>query len=397
FGYAPEELLVRSFLDLTHPDDVALCQEQLRRLRSGEVGSLLFEKRLVHRDGHTLWALISSSLVRDAQGRPLYLLAHVQDITERKQAEGALRAREERLRTVIANAPLILFTLGAQGMCTLCEGQGLACAGLASDALVGTSLVERYSAYPEVVEGLRRVLSGEGVTATFTSRAQGVVFDTCMAPLHDAQGRVGGAIGVATDGRPRPRAECTAGRALATGEPVRDVALGLPRSDGGHTWLLASAYPLRDGAGAVPGALATFTDITRHKEVEEALRQSEQYVRTLIEAAPIGISVLDEQGRFETVNDAFCALTGYTRDELTGREAIALAPPELREELWSTLRAQDAGGGSDHGEYEGVAKSGARRTGLSTWVQITGRDGRPRHLNFVIDITERKRAEEQMR
>ena len=471
-GYAEEELLGRSFLDLTHPDDVALSQEQLRRLLSGEVGSLLFEKRLVHRDGHTLWALISSSLVRDAQGRPLYLLAHVQDITERKQAEAALRASEERLRTVIANAPLILFTLDAQGVCTLCEGQGLARAGLASDALVGTSLAERYSAYPEVVEGLRRVLSGEGVMATFTSRAQGVVFDTCMAPLHDAQGRVGGAIGVATDvtararaeealrtseerfrllfesmsvgvvlldhaativlanpaarallghrdasahpleglsffdsvsaavredGTPLTRAEGPPARALATGEPVRDVAFGVPRPDGGHTWLLASAYPLRDGAGAVTGALATFTDITQRKEAEEALRQSEQRVRTLIEAAPIGIFVLDELGRFETVNDAFCALTGYTRDELTGREAFDLAPPEQREEHWSTYRAQVARGERDHGEFEGVAKDGARGTGLSTSVQITGPDGRPRHLSFVIDITERKRAEEQVR
>ena len=90
----------------------------------------------------------------------------------------------------------------------------MARAGLASDALVGTSLAERYSAYPEVVEGLRRVLAGEGVTATFTSGAQGVVFDTRMVPLRDAQGRVGGAIGVATDVTARARAEA----ALRTSE-----------------------------------------------------------------------------------------------------------------------------------------------------------------------------------
>src|SRR5205085_2172050 len=99
-GYAEEELVGRSILDLTHPDDVALSQEHLRRLLSGEVGSPLVEKRLVHRDGHTLWALISAALVRDAQGRPRYLLAHAQDITERKQAEAALRASEERLHAV---------------------------------------------------------------------------------------------------------------------------------------------------------------------------------------------------------------------------------------------------------------------------------------------------------
>jgi PAS domain-containing protein len=69
---------------------------------------------------------------------------------------------------------------------------------------------------------------------------------------------------------------------------------------------------------------------------EEALRQSERTFRTLIEAAPIGTCVMTAQGRFTTVNDAYCALTGYTREELlTGEVAVGdLHPPRSARPTW---------------------------------------------------------------
>src|SRR5205085_9669267 len=103
FGYQAEEFAGLTFLDLTHPDDVAASQEQLRRLLDGELASLHFEKRFVHRDGHTVWALVSSSLVRDTQGQPLYLLTNTQDITAHRRDDEALRASQAH-QAVILNA-----------------------------------------------------------------------------------------------------------------------------------------------------------------------------------------------------------------------------------------------------------------------------------------------------
>jgi PAS domain S-box-containing protein len=80
------------------------------------------EKRYLHKDGHVLWGLTNVALVQDADGQPLLYVGQVQDITERKQADEALRAGEKRIREaqqrlqhVITSSPAVLFTLACEG------------------------------------------------------------------------------------------------------------------------------------------------------------------------------------------------------------------------------------------------------------------------------------------
>lgn len=96
-GYSQDELLVRTFQDITHPDDLNLDLDNVRRMLSGEIHSYQMEKRYFHKIGHLLTALLSVSLVRDGQGLPLYFISHIQDITERKQAAAALQKANEEL------------------------------------------------------------------------------------------------------------------------------------------------------------------------------------------------------------------------------------------------------------------------------------------------------------
>ncbi len=89
-GYTPDEMKERTAADMTHPDDRALDAIQVPRLVLGEIPLYQCAKRYVHRQGHTLWALESVSVARDANGLPLFLIVQTVDITARKRAEDAL-------------------------------------------------------------------------------------------------------------------------------------------------------------------------------------------------------------------------------------------------------------------------------------------------------------------
>jgi PAS domain S-box-containing protein len=94
-GYAREELLHKTFKDITHPEDLPASLDQLGRLLRGEAPSYSLEKRYVRKDGSPVWVALAISLQRDAAGTPAYIIAIIQDISERKRLEGELRRAME--------------------------------------------------------------------------------------------------------------------------------------------------------------------------------------------------------------------------------------------------------------------------------------------------------------
>jgi diguanylate cyclase (GGDEF)-like protein/PAS domain S-box-containing protein len=89
-GYTSEQLRARAFRDLSYPHDVDVDAPQSLELLEGRAPSYQVEKRYQHAWGHSVWVLLSVSLVRDDEGRPLHLIAQIQDIAERKKLEGRL-------------------------------------------------------------------------------------------------------------------------------------------------------------------------------------------------------------------------------------------------------------------------------------------------------------------
>ena len=96
-GYSPEELLSKTFQDITHPDDLAADLDYVRKLLAGEIASYQMEKRYFHKLGHIVFVLLSVSLVRDAAGRPLHFISQIQDITKRRRAEAELEQTHKDL------------------------------------------------------------------------------------------------------------------------------------------------------------------------------------------------------------------------------------------------------------------------------------------------------------
>jgi diguanylate cyclase (GGDEF)-like protein/PAS domain S-box-containing protein len=89
-GRSTDELLRATLRDLTHPDDHESCAEGLGRLLSGEVPSSQLEIRYIHHEGHPVWVSLSTSIVRDVNGNPLYFVGQLEDITERRASGEAL-------------------------------------------------------------------------------------------------------------------------------------------------------------------------------------------------------------------------------------------------------------------------------------------------------------------
>lgn len=102
--YTPAELLQQRLADITHADDVSRGLMLTDQLLRGEIPSYRIEKRFIKRDASIAWLDVTAVLMRDDDGVPLYGLAMVEDITDRKRADDALRASEERYRSFIVNS-----------------------------------------------------------------------------------------------------------------------------------------------------------------------------------------------------------------------------------------------------------------------------------------------------
>ena len=104
-GYNAAELRGQSFTQFTHPDDVAKNQELQRELSTGKRDSYQLEKRYLRRDGSVLWVDLTTSLVRDAQGKPQFAFSMVEDITEHKAAEAIMK----RERELFLRGPVVVW------------------------------------------------------------------------------------------------------------------------------------------------------------------------------------------------------------------------------------------------------------------------------------------------
>jgi PAS domain S-box-containing protein len=117
-GYEREELLERTFQDITHPDDLEEDLEQMRLMLEGELQTYTIEKRYLRKGGPEVWVNLTVSLVRDASGEPAYFIAVVEDISERKKTEqerDLLLVREQLARAEAVAARRRLTLLAAAG------------------------------------------------------------------------------------------------------------------------------------------------------------------------------------------------------------------------------------------------------------------------------------------
>ncbi len=141
-GYSPGEFQALSFVDFTHPDDLALDWGLFQELTNGKRQRYQIEKRYYRNDGKLIWARLTASVSHKPSGGTAFVLGMVEDITERKQVEEALRRSELRFRSVFEDSPLGIAMIDEH--CRVLQMNAALCEllGYSKPELVGSSLLQ---------------------------------------------------------------------------------------------------------------------------------------------------------------------------------------------------------------------------------------------------------------
>ena len=158
-------------------------------------------------------------------------------------------------------------------------------------------------------------------------------------------------------------------------------------------WVQITEQRTRDGF-----TISIFSDVTAHKEREDAVRKSEEQFRVAFDVAPIGMAIIDIEGRYQRVNPALCQLFGYTEGELKGRRFLDLTHPSYHKagkERNRRLLASEIDSVETEKSY--IAKDGHIVHALTRVGAIRDASGRPvQMLTQIIDITSRKKEEDEL-
>ncbi len=350
-GYTREELLQKTWQEITHPDDLAASLEQFLPLLRGEQPGYSLEKRLVRKDGSLVWIDLAVSLQRDPAGTPTHVFAILQDISERKRLEEELSQANARLELALRGANIGIWE---------------------NDMPDGDYRHGRMS-YVNIWEQLGYERPADSASA-----------EAGMDPIHsEDRALVEEAI-----------------RSYLAGETSEfEVEFRGRHKDGSYRWTLARGVAVRDAGGKPIRFVGSTVDITDRKRAEEALRESEERFRGTFENAAVGIAHTHSEGRFLHVNEKFCAIVGYPREELLEKTWHDITHPD---DLAASI---DVSAAALRGEPPGLPleKRYLRKDGSLVWGELVislqwDAAGAPGYLIAIIqDISRRKRLEEALR
>jgi len=149
-GHGRRDLVGRATIEITHKANLQEDLAMLPRLLSGEIQSFSTEKRYEREDGSVIWAEMCKSLVRDMDGHPKCFIAVVEDITERKNAEAALKESEKRFRNMADSAPVLIWVSGPDKLCTFFNKSWLEFTGRTMEQELGEGWAQ--SVHPDDLE-----------------------------------------------------------------------------------------------------------------------------------------------------------------------------------------------------------------------------------------------------
>jgi diguanylate cyclase (GGDEF)-like protein/PAS domain S-box-containing protein len=187
-------------------------------------------------------------------------------------------------------------------------------------------------------------------------------------------------------------------RRLITGQAITNYETRRKCKDGALLDVSVTVSPIRDDDGQIVGASAISRDITERIALEHTLRETEARFRGAFEEAPIGMALLDLDGRLTQVNDAVCRILGYPSDELVGMTAASITHRDdlpADRQAWEEIRAGQRTSYATEKRY--LHAAGHPVICMLQATVIAAADGHPSSvLAQVQDITERKHNEEQL-
>jgi PAS domain S-box-containing protein len=338
-GYRPSEVNVEDWwLNHIHPNDrVRAIAEAQNPLFT--VGRAAHEYRFQHKNGEYRWTRTEIKLITDASGRASEAVGSWTDVTERREADDALRFAEARYHDIVENARSGIFQSDADGR-----------------FLTVNPALARIYGYDSPAELMRAFQNGA---------------DTVYADR-------------------KIRAEFV--RQMSERGFVKAFEAKVVRKDGSELWTSEHARAAFDENGCFICYEGTVEDISERKQAEEELRRSEERYRALFERNPMPMWVYDlETLAFLAVNAAAISHYGYTRDQFLAMTVQQIRSPEEQSE------AGDGDVGLAGRTGKDVPWKHRKKDGsiievemVSHWLNF---DGRPARMVLVNDVTQRRQAE----
>jgi PAS domain S-box-containing protein len=186
---------------------------------------------------------------------------------------------------------------------------------------------------------------------------------------------------------------------VKTGNPSVGLEEKETRPDGRRTWASTTKVPLYDDKGKIIGTFGISRDITKHKLMEEELRKNEERFRKIFEESQLGMILSDPDFRYEKVNPAFCAITGYSVEELTSKSFVDITHPDDIGKDIENMRKLAIG----EIPFYKTEKRYRHKIGGIVWGNIVISSVRHKdgsllyYLGMIENITERKQKEEEIR
>ena len=246
------------------------------------------------------WLLITAAPLRDAEAKLIGAIETLQDITESRETEVALKESEKRLSQIVHGTSIPTFVINDKHTMILCNRAFENLTGIRADQIIGTS-----------AQWMAFYASERPVMADF------IVDEASQEDMRQCYGD-----------------RCRKSHII---DGAYEVENFFPDLGNGGKWLFFTAAPLMDDDKKITGAIETLQDVTERRRAEEALRESEKRYRTLLDFAPYPIVVFTLEGKVSYLNPAFSEVFGWSLDELEGRP-ILYVPPGMEHETTQEIK-----------------------------------------------------------
>ena len=338
-GKPAHDVLGRPVDEVLPPVEAQVILEEDAQILGGE--ELLWDQERLIINGRESWWISSKFPVLDTEGRPNMVGGISIEVTDRKRAEEALRASEQRYRAILENMEEGYYEVDLQGNLTFANSAFYRIFGRPEQELLGASY--------------RSVMTPETAKKVYS----------------------------------------TFNRIFKTGQAERGTDWEIFLPDGSTRAFEASASPIQVSEGRHSGFRGIVRDVTDRRAAEKALAESEERYRTLFDSASDAIIILDEEGRIIEANEATGERLGYSREELIRMHITdlddAASASLARKRAKELLRS-----GRGLFEVTHLRKDGTT-VPTEASAKLISHQGNPAFLVIARDITERKRAEEALR
>lgn len=334
---------IEAFLNLIHPDDQQYLSEVLAR--SIEAGAeYAIEFRVIWPDSSIHWLGGRGQVFYNELGQPLRMIGTTRDITDRKQAEQALKESEALYRSVVTAMREGVMLVDAQGVLVTCNASAERILGLSANQMVGKPLLQHD--WQTIHED----------QSPFTSDTYPLIVT------------------------------------LRTGEPCLDVVMGIHTPTGKLNWISINSQPLyRDNEPTPYAVVASFTDISERKQAEQKIRQQ----AALLDITTDAIFVRDLQTQISFWNQGAERIYGWQKQEIVGKKASQFLCQENSLQIQTATKTV-LEQGSWQGELYKLHKSGKEVIVASRWTLVRDVTGQPTSILIVdTDITQQKQLEAQ--